>query len=155
MPKLLYTPVGCVYKIFDIQTNEIIYIGSTKNFYTRLMAHINASNKGRNNHAGQLYLYTYIRNNQCKIEVIEECDNYVERERELIKLYRPKYNYMVFQSDKEWRENNKQWHKNWQIMRKELNDKAIKLGICKTKSQCWDIKLTVLRKLVSEVENGK
>jgi len=79
-----------IYKIYKEGDEEQFYIGSTKDFKQRQRQHKHYCKKY------DCKLYNYINENggwDCfKMEVLEYCLNYQERERELIKQLQPQLN---------------------------------------------------------------
>lgn len=81
-----------IYSLIDPFTNEIRYVGKTKNLEKRFRHHINNSKK-RNYHSANWIKSLLIKNRKPKIEILEECtkDNWEEREKYWISYYRKTY----------------------------------------------------------------
>ena len=79
--------------VYMFKTNdEVIYVGSSKNLYKRMIDHRNAINKGGNNNgASKQDLYQYLQTNQFTVE-FKTTDNYRQLEQELVEKYHPKFN---------------------------------------------------------------
>jgi len=106
-----------VYKIYDKNNEDNYYIGSTNNFYDRKINHkLNCKKKGYK-------LYNYINENggwDCfKMEVLEYCLNYREREIELIKQLHPPLNTNWYNF------NRKEYKKNYSKKYREENKEEI------------------------------
>lgn len=75
---------------FTNENGEVIYVGSSKNLYKRILKH-KCSIKHGSNHGGQTDLYQFLQSNQFKVE-FELTTEYVQKEQELIKTHKPIYN---------------------------------------------------------------
>ena len=121
-----------IYKIYREGDEDNYYIGSTNNFNKRKTCH-KAKCKTRTHK-----LYNYINENggwdNFKMEVLEYCLNYQEREIELIKQLKPPlnsnlYDYNEKEYQKKYREENKdkfnEWSKKWYEGNKEYQKKWV------------------------------
>ena len=71
---------------------EVIYVGSSKNIYTRMVKHRTNIRKGGNhNGTSKQDLYQFLQSNHFTIE-FQLTDNYLQLEQKLIEKYNPKYN---------------------------------------------------------------
>lgn len=59
-------PIRCIYKIFDKETDEILYIGKAENFKIRKNNHV----KAIDNRENMQYVHTYIINNDIDYDVV-------------------------------------------------------------------------------------
>lgn len=82
--------VICIYALIDSRTNEIRYIGKSKNIEVRLKAHINESIKGRKSHKCDWIRQLLNLELRPILQILEECDedNWKEREQYWIKYYK-------------------------------------------------------------------
>lgn len=108
-----------VYRIYDINEPKQFYIGSCKDFKKRKIDHRNRCKIDNQK------FYQYIRNNggwdNFKMELLEYCLEYQEREIELIKTLKPPLNSYVYNFNK--KEYIKEYH---QQNRDKLNQKSKK-----------------------------
>lgn len=70
--------------------DEIIYVGSSKNLYMRMMKHRSCIRQG-SVHGYKQDLYQYLQANPFTVE-FQMTDNYRQLEQELVEKYNPKYN---------------------------------------------------------------
>ena len=70
--------------------DEIIYVGSSKNLYMRMMSHRSCIRQG-SAHGYKQDLYQYLQANPFTVE-FQMTDNYRQLEQELVEKYNPKYN---------------------------------------------------------------
>jgi len=77
-----------IYKLIDPETNDIKYIGKTKeSLKKRLSGHITKAKKSRISHVS-CWIYSLLeKNKKPLIELIEECENWIEREQYFISIY--------------------------------------------------------------------
>ena len=121
-------------------SEEIIYVGSSKNLYMRMKSHRNNIRKG-SAHGNQQDLYQFLQSNQFTVE-FQTTDSYKQLEQELIEKYHPKYNairantglgarkgrdaeYMK-EYDKKYKEEIKQYHKQYHKQYYKSNKEEIK-----------------------------
>ncbi len=107
-PKNIFS---CIYRICHITNNELMYIGSTKNFNTRMSSHKHNIKYGLQNR-----LYSCINANgglECfKFDILKTFENLTKielrkKEDEFIKLFNPSLNTnRAYVSDEEKRANN-------------------------------------------------
>ena len=99
-----------VYRIYEVGNEDQFYIGSTNDLKKRGWCHKKRCK------TDNYKLYKYIRNNggwdNFKMEVLEYCLNYQEREKELIRTLKPPlntflYNFNHKEYDKKYREENR------------------------------------------------
>ena len=77
--------------VYWITSNdEVVYVGSSKNLYHRMIHHRSATNKGINAERNPA-LYEFLQSNQFKVE-FQTTDNYKQLEQELIEKHNPRYN---------------------------------------------------------------
>ena len=70
--------------------DELIYVGSSKNLYMRMMSHRSCIRQG-SAHGYKQDLYQYLQANPFTVE-FQMTDNYRQLEQELVEKYNPKYN---------------------------------------------------------------
>ena len=70
--------------------DEVIYVGSSKNLYNRMMEHRSCIRKGWD-HGYKQDLYQYLQSSPFTVE-FQLTDNYRQLEQELTEKYNPKYN---------------------------------------------------------------
>ena len=76
-----------VYALKAVERNQI-YIGSTKCFKTRKNLHMTALRKADTKRCITSFLDSYIKGELIEFEIIEICDNYLEREQYWIDFYK-------------------------------------------------------------------
>ena len=69
---------------------EVIYVGSSKNLYQRMVSHRKCIRKG-GDHGYKQDLYQYLQSNPFTVE-FQLTDNYRQLEQELVEQYHPRYN---------------------------------------------------------------
>ncbi len=79
-----------VYEIYD---NEIsLYIGSSKTLTRRIWNHKSYIKNPSSAQPSVAYLYPLLQQHNCSFRVLEQCDNYKEKEQHYINKLKPKYN---------------------------------------------------------------
>ena len=109
--------------IFKVN-NEVIYVGSSKNLYMRMMSHRNCIRQG-SAHGHQQDLYKFLRSNQFTVE-FQLTEDYRQLEQELIEKYNPRYNAVRANTGLGAKKGNKaEYNKEWYKKYKEeiLNQK--------------------------------
>lgn len=75
--------MGYIYKIINLESNKY-YLGSTKEIKKRTLRHFNELRKNKHHCIHLQRAFNKYGENNFKLEVILECDNYKEREQELL-----------------------------------------------------------------------
>ena len=70
--------------------DEVIYVGSSKNLYMRMMNHMSCIKQG-SAHGYKQDLYQYLQSNKFTVE-FQITDNYRQLEQQLVEKYNPRYN---------------------------------------------------------------
>lgn len=78
--------------VYILQFKEYSYIGSSKNLYVRLKEHHNSLKKGSHYNLFLQRLYNKYGESAFKYDILEYCENYVERECFYIRTLSPKIN---------------------------------------------------------------
>ena len=108
---------ACVY-LFKVN-DEVIYVGSSKNVYMRMVQHRSSIRKGGNNNGtSKQELYKFLQSNHFTVE-IQLTDNYKKLEQELIEQYNPKYNSRRANTGVAWNGNKAEYMKQYNKQYKE------------------------------------
>ena len=103
--------------------DEIIYVGSSKNLYMRMMKHRSCIRQG-SVHGYKKDLYQYLQANPFTVE-FQMTDNYRQLEQELVEKYNPKYNANRAYTGIAWNGNNAEYYKErYQKYKKEILEKS-------------------------------
>ena len=78
--------------VYILQFKEYSYVGSSKNLYVRLKEHHNSLRKGAHYNLFLQRLYNKYGEKAFKYDILEYCDNYLERESFYIRSLSPKVN---------------------------------------------------------------
>ena len=100
---------------------EVIYVGSSKNLYKRMVVHKSAIKKG-SEHGYKQDLYQFLQTNQFIIE-LQLTDSYRQLEQELVERYHPKYNAIRAYTGLAWNGNKVEYNKEYdQKYKKEISE---------------------------------
>lgn len=91
--------------------NEVIYVGSSKNLYQRMIKHRSYIRKG-GAHGYKQDLYKYIQSNHFSVE-FQLTDDYRQLEQELIEQHHPKYNAIRAYTGVVWNGNKAEYNKKY------------------------------------------
>lgn len=115
-----------VYWFVD-KTNNVIYVGSSKNLYKRMGCHRKSIRDGyshSNRKKVQQDLYLFLQQNEFKVKYKLTLD-YICLEKHLIKMYNPIFNKVHYFTDDERRIKSIEWHKRNNYKYKEKHDEYL------------------------------
>ena len=106
--KLVRIPKEAGVYVFSAN-DEVIYVGSSKSLYRRMVVHKAAIKRG-SEHGYKQDLYQYLQLNQFTVE-FQLTDDYRQLEQELVERYHPKYNSHRAYTGVAWNGNKAEYNK--------------------------------------------